>query len=184
MKENDGLEASESVLNTRLANPGLNNLGLSGNQPLNAIIEIGTRFDSYGNSGYGVTSPQSGYGYSDYGDSYGYSDSGATHDGSYGGYGKRPNNVKINLGGNLKIRNPIPSRPLRFRFNTMFPGISELKFRIPGINLALGGITEIDICPDILLAALVAAAAAAFYAFYVAITMKGRRRERDLDKEG
>ena len=156
----DSLEAAQSALNTE------SRLGLG-----TAVDAIDTRFDAYGGGGYGHSS--SGYGG---GDSYGYS--GPAVVGSYGGgYGhKRPNNVKINLGGNLKIRNPFPNRPLRFRFNTMFPGISELKFRIPGLNLNIGGITDIDICPDILLAALIAAAAAFFYATYLAITGRGRRR--------
>ena len=166
----DSLEAAESALNS-------NRLGLG-----SAVNAIGTRFDAYGGSGYGVTAPASGYSSSGYGgwDSYGYAEPAVV--GSYGGgYGhKRPNNVKINLGGNLKIRNPFPTRPLRFRFNTMFPGISELKFRIPGLNLNIGGITDIDICPDILLAALIAAAAAFFYATYLAITGRGRRRRRPI----
>ena len=39
----------------------------------------------------------------------------------------------------------------------------------------------LDICPDILLAALAAAAAGAFVALFTAITMAGRRKKRSTD---
>ena len=59
------------------------------------------------------------------------------------------------------------------------------------IDLGLGGsysggygkdsCLTIDICPDLLFAALAAAAAGAFVFFYQAITMAGRRKKRSPD---
>ena len=40
---------------------------------------------------------------------------------------------------------------------------------------------EIDICPDLLLAAIAAFSAAAFFGLYMAITAAGRRRKRSAD---
>ena len=37
---------------------------------------------------------------------------------------------------------------------------------------------DLDICPDLILAAIATAAAAAFYFLYIAITMAQRRRKR------
>ena len=42
---------------------------------------------------------------------------------------------------------------------------------------------ELDICPDLLLAAIASAAAAAFALLYTAITMAGRRKRRELNPE-
>ena len=44
-----------------------------------------------------------------------------------------------------------------------------------------GSCLTIDICPDLLFAALALAAAAAFVFTYMAITMNGRRRKRSLN---
>ena len=41
---------------------------------------------------------------------------------------------------------------------------------------------ELDICPDLLLAGLAAAAAAAFVALFTAITMAGRKKKRSTDE--
>ena len=41
----------------------------------------------------------------------------------------------------------------------------------------------IDICPDLLLAGIAAAAAAAFVFLYQQITLKGRRKKRAMDSE-
>lgn len=41
---------------------------------------------------------------------------------------------------------------------------------------------DIDICPDLLLAGIAAAAAGAFVFLYTAITMAGRRKKRSIDQ--
>ena len=46
-----------------------------------------------------------------------------------------------------------------------------------------GSCFSIDICPDLLLAALAAVAAAGFLAIYIAITMAGKRKKRSDESE-
>ena len=49
-----------------------------------------------------------------------------------------------------------------------------------GGGYATSSCLTVDICPDLLFAAIAAAAAAGFYLIYEAITVKGRRRKRSL----
>jgi hypothetical protein len=51
-----------------------------------------------------------------------------------------------------------------------------VKYGMP--NPAMEMCYELQICPDLILAAIAAAAAAAFYFLYTAITKKGKKRRR------
>ena len=139
----------------------------------------------YGSSGHG----SSGYGSAGYGGSsygvlgYGHEQTG--YGGSYGGHGYgHSNSVKLNLFPNAKIR--IPDIKIRspIKGGTL-KGITDFSFKIPDLNINLGtGITEINICPDILLSALIIAATALaglLYATITGLTIGKRRRKRSLD---
>ncbi len=143
----------------------------------------GSDHSSYGggHSGYGSDHSSYGGGHSGYGGGH----SGYGDHGSYGGYGggHRPyGNVKLNFGQGYKIRVPDVKFP-SLGFNTMFGnlGFSDLMFRLaPKLRLSGfgGGLPDVNICPDILLAGLVVASAVAVYAIYQAIVAKGKRRRR------
>ena len=143
----------------------------------------GSDHSSYGggHSGYGSDHSSYGGGHSGYGGGH----SGYGGHGSYGGYGggHRPyGNVKLNLGNAFKIRVPDVKFP-NLGFNTMFGnlGFSDLMFRLaPKLRLSGfgGGLPDLFICPDILLAGLVVAFVGAVYAIYLAIVAKGKRRRR------
>lgn len=124
----------------------------------------------YGHSGGGHSG--GGYGHSSYGGG-GHSGYGGGGHGSYGGYGKV--NYKP-----FKIR--VPSFNLGLNLNTMFGNIfGNTMFRlIPSLRIKGfgGGIPDLQICPDIILAGIIVAAAAAVYVIYQAIVTKGKRRRR------
>ena len=141
------------------------------------------RSGSHGSPGYGSSGyASSGYGSVGHGGS-GYGGSGYDHEqtgygGSYGGHGYgHSNSVKLNLFPDIKIRSPIKGGTLK--------GITDFSLKIPDLNINLGkGITEIDICPDILLSALIIAATALaglLYATITGLTIAKRRRKRSLD---
>jgi len=148
------------------------------------------RSGSHGSPGYGSSGHgSSGYGSAGYGGS-GYGGSGYGHEqtgygASYGGHGYgHSNSVKLNFFPNAKIR--IPDIKIRspIKGGTL-KGITDFSFKIPDLNIDLGtGITEINICPDILLSALIIAATALaglLYATITGLTIGKRRRKRSLD---
>ena len=86
--------------------------------------------------------------------------------GSYGGgYGYGPNNVNIRFRPNLMFRGPQQQN---------FQIFDSFRLRIPGLPFP----TDLGICPDIVLAAIIAAGAVAALAIYIAIVAAGRRRRR------
>ena len=84
--------------------------------------------------------------------------------GSYGGgYGYGQNNVNIRFRPNLMFRGPQQQN---------FQIFDSFRLRIPGLPFP----TDLGICPDIVLAAIIAAGAAAALAIYIAIVAAGRKK--------
>jgi len=90
------------------------------------------------------------------------------------------NSYSSNL--NKKYRFKIANHQLKLRPNTRFSFQNSFKLRIPDVNIGLNhiGVPTFDICPDIILTALVAAAGISFFLAYQAITVRGRKKKRSI----